>query len=200
MCCQSICSHIRLILAPIHSVPESSVFFHSSLFPAGSDVAEEHWTGGWILFRCRAAGGTDKTMQVSYLKLTASLTIPSYSLPINLCSGLTWDIRSLLSCKQEFKPSGSVLLNADCCGSSWVLASLRLIGRYFNRSDQFMADFAPHNHVLWLSLWFFRMSLNCLSCPESSYLRSWNQRMFSGISCVCQHGNTRSFNHFVGLW
>lgn len=88
----------------------------------------------------------------------------------------------------------------DCCGSSWVLASLRLIGRYFNRSDQFMADFAPHNHVLWLSLWFFRMSLNCLSCPESSYLRSWNQRMFSGISCVCQHGNTRSFNHFVGLW
>lgn len=38
MCCQSICSHIRLILAPIHSVPESSVFFHSCLFPAGSDV------------------------------------------------------------------------------------------------------------------------------------------------------------------
>lgn len=179
-------------------MPESSVFFHSSLFPAGSDVAEEHWTGGWILFRCRAAGGTDKTMQVSYLKLTASLTIRPILFP--LTSALAWHgtLGVCWAANRSANPQAQCFC-CDCCGSSWVLASLRLIGRYFNRSDQFM-DFAPHNHVLWLSLWFFRMSLNCLSCPESSYLRSWNQRMFSGISCVCQHGNTRWFNHFVGLW
>lgn len=44
---------------------------------------------------------TDKTLQVSYLQLAASLCVPFYSLPINFCSGLKWEIRSMLSCNQK---------------------------------------------------------------------------------------------------
>lgn len=93
----------------MHSVPEaeSPRFPPISLhlfFLSGSDVVYL-WlknTGPVDYYStAELQAVTDKTLQVSYLQLAASLCVPFYSLPINFCSGLKWEIRSMLSCNQK---------------------------------------------------------------------------------------------------
>lgn len=103
-------------------VPRFPPNFSSSLFLSGSDVVYL-WLENTGPVDCYSTAElqavTDKTLQVSYLQLGASLCVPFYSLHINFCSGLKWEIRSMLSCNQK----------------SWLAAAVQCAPRGFFTAD-----------------------------------------------------------------